>query len=49
MAFADTDIKPQIHYRDGLRGWINQVQRIGDCFTSTALIGTRKWAASRRC
>ncbi|MGA9946748.1 MAG: UbiD family decarboxylase, partial [Xanthobacteraceae bacterium] len=30
MAFADTDIKPQIHYRDGLRGWIDQVQRIGE-------------------
>ena len=30
MAFVDTDIKPQIHYRDGLRGWIDQVQRIGE-------------------
>ncbi|MGB6758709.1 MAG: UbiD family decarboxylase, partial [Xanthobacteraceae bacterium] len=30
MAFADTDIEPQIHYRDGLRGWIDQVQRIGE-------------------
>src|ERR1700761_8199274 len=30
MAFADTDITPQIHYRDGLRGWLDEVQRIGE-------------------
>src|SRR6201998_3427919 len=30
MAFVDTEIKPKLHYRDGLRGWLTEVQRIGE-------------------
>jgi hypothetical protein len=30
MAFVDTELKPHLHYRDGLRGWLDEVQRIGE-------------------
>src|SRR6201997_538237 len=30
MAFVDIEIKPKLHYRDGLRGWLTEVQRIGE-------------------
>src|SRR3974390_3509803 len=30
MAFVDTETQPRVHYRDGLRGWLQQGQRIGE-------------------
>src|ERR1700733_12953988 len=30
MAFVDTELKPHLHYRDGLRSWLGEVQRIGE-------------------
>lgn len=30
MAFVDTEIKPKLYYRDGLRGWLDAVQRFGE-------------------
>ena len=30
MAFVDSDIKPKLHYRDGLRGWLDEVQRVDE-------------------
>ena len=30
MAFVETEARPRLYYRDGLRGWLNEVQRIGE-------------------
>ena len=33
----------------GLRGWLEQVEKMGELRRSTAPTGTPRWAASRRC
>jgi hypothetical protein len=30
MAIADTASEPRAHYRNGLRGWLEEVQRLGE-------------------
>ena len=30
MAITDTANEPRVHYRDGLRGWLDEVQRMGE-------------------
>jgi len=30
MAFIDAETQPRVPYRDGLHGWLEEVQRIGE-------------------